>query len=346
MATQGVNVALVGASGSVGREMLDILVARQFPMRQLVALASTRSVDTELTYGEKGSVRIQALEGYDFKDIDIVLASAGSSVSQEFAPRAQSSGAIVIDNASYFRMHEDVPLIVPEVNGAVLDTYMKNKSTRGGLIANPNCSTIQMVLALKPLHDVWRLRRLSVATYQSTSGAGRAGMDELFEQTQAIYQNKNMERDKFPKQIAFNVIPQIDVFMDDGATKEEWKMRVETKKIFDDDSIDVFATCVRVASFIGHGEALHATFDKPVDVDVARRALMACKGVRVVDSNGGQDYVTPVECAGEDDVYVSRLRGVPFDDKSLGMWVVADNLRKGAALNAVQIAEYVLRHLP
>ena len=340
--TKKFNVAIVGASGNVGREMLDILAARQFPIEKLVALASARSADTELTYGQSDSVRVQALEGYDFKDIDIVLASAGGSVSQEFATAAQESGAIVIDNSSYFRMHNDVPLVVPEVNGAVLDTYMKDRRKQGGggIIANPNCSTIQMVLALKPLHDLWRLRRLSVATYQSTSGAGRAGMDELFEQTQAIYQNKPLERDKFPKQIAFNVIPQIDVFMEDGTTKEEWKMSAETKKIFDDDGIDVFATCVRVASFVGHGEAIHATFDEPVDVPEARRALVASKGL-VVE----QDYRTPVECAGEDDVYVSRLRAVPFDDKSLGMWVVADNLRKGAALNAVQIAEHVIRHL-
>ena len=336
-----VNVAVVGASGNVGREILSILLARAFPIKKLDALASARSHGKQLLYGTQETVRLQNVETYDFEDIDIVLSSAGATVAEAFTERAVRQGAVVIDNSSRFRMDEDVPLVVPEVNGAVAQDYRAR-----GIIANPNCSTIQMVMALKPLHDLWGLQRISVATYQSTSGAGRAGMDELFEQTKAIYQNKPLERDAFPKQIAFNVIPQIDVFMADGSSKEEWKMCCETKKIFADASIDIVATCVRVASFVGHGEAIHATFAQTVDVEQARCVLQETKGIKLVDapSSFKDNYITPIDCAGEDDVYVSRLRMAGDDKRTLALWVVADNLRKGAALNTVQIAEYLLEH--
>ncbi len=329
----GFNVAVVGATGNVGREMLTTLAEREFPADKVVALASSASVGKQVSYGEDDVLDVQALDNFDFKGIDIVLSSPGSKVSAVFAPRAAKAGAVVIDNTSYWRMEPDVPLVVPEVNPEAIAGYEKR-----GIIANPNCSTIQMVVALKPLHDVARIKRVVVATYQSVSGAGRAAMDELFSQTRAIYVNDPVKPEQLTKQIAFNVIPHIDVFMDDGSTKEEWKMAVETRKILDPD-IAVTATCVRVPVFIGHAEAVNVEFTRPITEERARGALRAAPGVVVVDHRADEGYVTPAEAAGEDAVYVSRIRRDPTLPHGLSMWVVADNLRKGAALNAVQIAE-------
>jgi aspartate-semialdehyde dehydrogenase len=325
-------VAVVGATGNVGREMLNILAEREFPISRLHAIASSRSIGTEVSFGEDDTVKVENLEIFDFAGVDIVLSSPGAKVSAEFAPRAAKAGAIVIDNTSFWRMDKDVPLVVPEVNPAAANQAKK------GIIANPNCSTIQMVVALKPLHDIARVRRVAVATYQSVSGAGREAMDELFTQTRGIYVNDPPTKERFTKEIAFNVIPHIDVFMEDGATKEEWKMAVETRKILDPD-IAVMATCVRVPVFVGHGEAVHAEFENAISVEAARAALKRAPGVSVVDHRVDEGYVTPKEAAGEDAVYVSRIRRDPTVPNGLAMWVVADNLRKGAALNAVQIAE-------
>jgi len=329
----GFRVAVVGATGNVGREMLATLAERKFPADDVAALASSASVGKQVSFGEDDVLDVQALDSFDFKGIDIVLSSPGSKVSAGFAPRAAKAGAVVIDNTSHWRMERDVPLVVPEVNPQAIAQYEKR-----GIIANPNCSTIQMVVALKPLHDLAKIKRVVVATYQSVSGAGRAAMDELFSQTRAIYVNDPIEPEALTKQIAFNAIPHIDVFMEDGSTKEEWKMAVETRKILDPD-IAVTATCVRVPVFIGHAEAVNVEFARPLSEEQARAALRDAPGVVVLDHRADEGYVTPVEAAGEDAVYVSRIRRDPTVPHGLNLWVVADNLRKGAALNAVQIAE-------
>jgi aspartate-semialdehyde dehydrogenase len=329
----GFKVAVVGATGNVGREMLSTLIEREFPCDEVVALASSRSIGRQVSFGEDDVLDVQDLEHFDFKGIDLVLSSPGAKVSAVFAPRAAKAGAVVIDNTSHWRMDPDVPLVVPEVNPQAIAGYEKKN-----IIANPNCSTIQMVVALKPLHDIARIKRVVVATYQSVSGGGRAPMDELFSQTRAIYVNDPIKPEVLTKQIAFNVIPHIDVFMPDGSTKEEWKMAVETRKILDPD-IAVVATCVRVPVFIGHAEAVNVEFQRPITEDEARKALRAFPGVSVVDHRADEGYATPAEIAGEDLVYVSRIRKDVTVANGLSLWVVADNLRKGAATNAVQIAE-------
>jgi len=326
-------VAIVGATGNVGREMLNTLKEREFPVSEVYAVASARSAGQQVSFGDQ-TLKVQNLDKFNFKGVDIVLASAGSKVSAEFAPRAVKSDAVIIDNSSLFRMDKDVPLVVPEVNPEDIKLY-----TKRGIIANPNCSTIQMVVALKPLHDLATIKRVVVATYQSVSGAGKAAMDELFNQTRAMYANQAPERSVFAKQICFNVIPQIDVFMNDGYTKEEWKMRVETQKILDK-NIAVTATCVRVPVFVCHSEAINIEFKKPITVAQARKALQKAPGVVVVDKHEPEDgFVTPAEVSGEDSVYVSRIRKDETVKHGISLWVVADNLRKGAATNAVQIAE-------
>jgi aspartate-semialdehyde dehydrogenase len=331
----GYKVALVGATGNVGREMLNILDERKFPAAEVVALASRRSVGTEVSYGDK-TLKVKALENHDFGDTDICLMSAGGAVSKEWSPKIAAAGAVVIDNSSTWRMDPDVPLIVPEVNAdAVADFAKKN------IIANPNCSTAQLVVALKPLHDKAVIKRVVVATYQSVSGAGKDGMDELFAQTKAVYTASELVAKKFPKRIAFNVIPEIDVFMEDGYTKEEWKMMAETKKILDP-KIRLTATCVRVPVFIGHSEAVSIEFENPITADEARRILRNAPGCLVIDKHEPGGYVTPYESAGEDATYVSRIREDATVENGLSMWVVSDNLRKGAALNAIQIAECLI----
>ena len=330
-------VAVVGATGNVGREILDILASRRFPLKEVAAVASSRSAGEDVSFGDD-SLIVHDLANFDFKGYDIGLFSPGAKVSAVHAPRAAAAGCVVIDNTSQFRMDTDVPLVVPEVNPEAIAQYRKRN-----IIANPNCSTIQMVVALKPLHDVARIKRIVVATYQSVSGAGKAGMDELFEQTRGIYANAALERKKFTKQIAFNCIPHIDIFMPDGSTKEEWKMVVETQKILDP-KIAVSATCVRTPVFIGHAEAVNVEFEKPIDEATALAALRAAPGISVIDHRADEGYVTQVECAGEDAVYVSRLRKDPTVENGLSLWVVSDNLRKGAALNAVQIAEHLVTH--
>ncbi|MGZ9034154.1 MAG: aspartate-semialdehyde dehydrogenase [Rhodospirillales bacterium] len=336
----GYRVAVVGATGNVGREMLQTLADRDFPADEVFAVASARSTGVEVSYGEDDTLKVRNLADFDFRGVDIVLSSPGASVSAVFAPKAAAAGAVVIDNTSKFRMEPDVPLVVPEVNPSAIAGYSKR-----GIIANPNCSTIQMVVALKPLHDIARIKRVVVSTYQSVSGAGKDAMDELFNQTRGIYVNEptHQHTRKFTKQIAFNVIPHIDTFMDDGSTKEEWKMAVETRKILDP-SIRVTATCVRVPVFIGHAEAVNVEFETPLGEAEAREALRAAPGIIVVDHRADEGYVTPVESAGEDAVYVSRIRKDPTIPNALSLWVVSDNLRKGAALNAVQIAEELVRN--
>ena len=331
-------VAVVGGTGNVGREMLQILAEHEFPAKEVVPVASARSAGMEVSYGDDDVLKVRDLDKFDFKGFDIALFSPGSKVSAVHAPRAASAGCIVIDNTSQFRMDPDIPLVVPEVNPDAIARYKKRN-----IIANPNCSTIQMVVALKPLHDVARIKRVVVATYQSVSGAGKEAMDELFNQTRAIYMNAPIERTRFTKQIAFNCIPHIDVFMPDGATKEEWKMVVETRKILDP-NIAVAATCVRVPVFIGHAEAVNVELENPIDETSALAALRKAPGVSVIDHRADEGYVTQVECAGEDSVYVSRIRKDTTVPHGLSMWVVSDNLRKGAALNAVQIAEYLVKH--
>ena len=329
-------VAVVGATGNVGREILKILHERKFPAREVVALASRASLGKEVSFGDVDILKVQALDDYDFSDTDIALSSAGSSISKIFAPKAAAAGCVVIDNTSYFRMEPNIPLVVPEVNADALKDFRKSN-----IIANPNCSTIQMVVALKPLHDAATIKRVVVATYQSVSGAGKDAMDELYEQTKALYVNDHKEPKIFPVRIAFNVIPQIDVFMDDGGTKEEWKMVNETKKIMGN-SIEVSATCVRVPVFVSHSEAINIEFEKPITADEARAILEDAEGVVMLDERRPGGYPTPAETAGEDGVYVSRLRIDPTVKHGLSMWVVSDNLRKGAALNAVQIAEELI----
>src|SRR6266700_1418225 len=326
-------VAVVGATGNVGREMLNVLAERGIPAGDVTAVASERSAGGEVSYGEDHVLKIEDLDRFDFRGIDIALFSPGAKVSAVHAPRAAKAGAVVIDNTSYFRMDPDVPLVVPEVNPDAIAGY-----TKRGIIANPNCSTMQMVVALKPLHDLAQIKRVVVATYQSVSGAGREAMDELFAQTRGVYVNDPIKREYFTKQIAFNCIPHIDVFMDDGSTKEEWKMAVETRKILDP-NIAVTATCVRVPVFISHAEAVNIEFARPLSEDEARAALKKAPGVTVVDHRADEGYVTQAEAAGEDAVFVSRIRRDPTVEHGLSFWCVSDNLRKGAALNAVQIAE-------
>ena len=330
-------VAVVGATGVVGHEMLSVLAERAFPVSEVCAIASERSAGGEVSFGEKQVLKVQDLDKFDFKGVDIALFSPGAKVSAVHAPRAAKAGAIVIDNTSQFRMDADVPLVVAEVNPQAIAHYKKR-----GIIANPNCSTIQMVVALKPLHDLARIKRVVVATYQSVSGAGREAMDELFNQTRSIYVNDPVKKEHFTKQIAFNAIPHIDVFMDDGSTKEEWKMAAETRKILDPD-IAVTATCVRIPVFIGHAEAVNVEFERPITEQQARAALKSAPGISVIDHRADEGYVTPQESAGEDPVFVSRIRKDPTVAHGLNLWIVADNLRKGAALNAVQIAEILAR---
>ena len=333
----GYRVAVVGATGNVGREMLNILDERNFPADEVVALASARSAGRQVSFGNRSVLKVQDLARFDFKGIDIVLSSPGGKVSAEHSPRAAKAGAVVIDNTSFWRMDPDVPLVVPEVNRAAIADFKRRR-----IIANPKCSTIQMVMALKPIHDAATIKRVVVSTYQSTSGAGKDAMDELLNQTKSFFVNQDLEPKKFSKNIAFNVIPHIDVFMEDGATKEEWKMMVETKKILDP-KIKVHATCVRVPTFVGHAEAINLELEKPLDETEARRLLAATPGILVVDRREPGGYVTPKEVTGQDAVFVSRIRVDPTVENGLSLWVVSDNLRKGAALNAVQIAEELIR---
>jgi aspartate-semialdehyde dehydrogenase len=333
----GYRVAVVGATGNVGREMLQILAERNFPVDEVVALASQRSVGRQISFGEDKVLKVHDLAKFDFKGFDIVLSSPGSKVSAEYSPRAAKAGAVVIDNTSHWRMDPDVPLVVPEVNRAAIKGY-----TARNIIANPNCSTIQMVMALKPIHDAAIIKRVVVSTYQSTSGAGKEAMDELLTQTKSFFVNQELEPKKFAKNIAFNVIPQIDTFMEDGSTKEEWKMMVETKKILDP-KIKVHATCVRVPTLVGHAEAVTVELEQPLDDVEARRLLAATPGILVVDRRELGGYVTPKEIVGQDPVFVSRVRVDPTVENGLSMWIVSDNLRKGAALNAVQIAEELIK---
>jgi aspartate-semialdehyde dehydrogenase len=331
----GYKVAVAGATGNVGREMLAILAERAFPADDVIAVASRRSQGVEVSYGDR-TLKIKALEHCDFSDVDICLMSAGSAVSKEWSPRIAAAGAVVIDNSSCWRLDADVPLIVPEVNADAVTGFRKK-----GIIANPNCSTAQLVVALKPLHDKARIKRVVVATYQSVSGAGKEAMDELFAQTKAVYTLNETESKKFPKRIAFNIIPQIDAFMEDGFTKEEWKMMAETKKILDP-KIKLVATCVRVPVFVGHSEAVNIEFEDPITADEAREILRNAPGCLVIDKREPGGYVTPYEAAGEDATYISRIREDPTVENGLALWCVSDNLRKGAALNAVQIAECLI----
>jgi aspartate-semialdehyde dehydrogenase len=337
----GYRVAVVGATGNVGREMLAILAEREFPMDEVAAVASSRSQGVEVEIGDTGRmVKCRNIEHFDFAGWDIALFAAGSGPTKEYAPKAAAAGCVVIDNSSLYRMDPDVPLIVPEVNPDAIDQY-RNRN----IIANPNCSTAQLVVALKPLHDAAGIRRVVVATYQSVSGAGKAGMDELFEQSRNIFVGDPVEPKKFTKQIAFNVIPHIDVFLDDGSTKEEWKMVVETKKILDP-RIKVTATCVRVPVFVGHSEAINIEFENEISAQQAQDILREAPGVMLIDKREDGGYVTPVESAGDYATFISRVREDPTVENGLNLWCVSDNLRKGAALNAVQIAELLgRRHL-
>jgi aspartate-semialdehyde dehydrogenase len=331
----GYKVAVVGATGNVGREMLDILAERAFPADEVVAIASRKSMGVECSFGDK-TLKVKALDHYDFSDVDICLMSAGGSVSKEWSPKIAAAGAVVIDNSSAWRMDPDVPLIVPEVNAAAVEGFAKKN-----IIANPNCSTAQLVVALKPLHDAAKIKRVVVSTYQSVSGAGKDAMDELFSQTKAVFTVAEVVSKKFPKRIAFNVIPHIDVFMEDGSTKEEWKMMMETKKILDP-KIKLTATCVRVPVFVGHSEAVNVEFENPISADEAREILRKAPGCIVIDKREPGGYVTPYESVGEDATYISRIREDGTVENGLVLWVVSDNLRKGAALNTVQIAELLI----
>jgi aspartate-semialdehyde dehydrogenase len=334
----GYRIVVVGATGNVGREILNVLAERQFPLDEVAAVASGRSTGDVIDFGDSGEeLKVRNLEHFDFAGWDIALFAAGSEVSKVYAPKAAAAGCTVIDNSSLFRMDPDVPLIVPEVNPQAIAGY-----TRKNIIANPNCSTAQLVVALKPLHDVATIKRVVVATYQSVSGAGKRGMDELFEQSRNIFVGDTNEPVFFSKQIAFNVIPHIDAFLDDGSTKEEWKMVVETKKILDP-KIKLTATCVRVPVFVGHSEAVNIEFQNEISADQAREILREAPGVMVVDKREDGGYVTPVEAVGDYATYVSRIREDPTVENGLSLWVVSDNLRKGAALNAVQIAELLGR---
>lgn len=333
----GYKVAIAGATGNVGYELLNILHERNFPVDDVVALASSRSMGKEVSFGDN-NLKVQDMAKFDFKGIDIVLSSPGGAVSAEYSPIAAKAGAVVIDNTSHFRMDPDVPLIVPEVNPEAIKDH-----TKKGIIANPNCSTIQMVVALKPIHEAARIKRVVVSTYQSVSGSGKAAMDELFNQTKGIYMNATPEPSVYPKQIAFNAIPQIDVFMDDGMTKEEWKMVVETQKILDP-SIEVCASCVRIPVFLSHAEMINVELEKELSASQAKEIWREFEGVTVIDLDNEEiEYVTPKEVQGEDDVYVSRIRKDASVKNGLNFWCVADNLRKGAALNTIQIAELLVK---
>ena len=332
----GYRVAVAGATGAVGQEILNILEELRFPADEVIPLASERSVGKEVSYGDDKRLKVRDLSTFDFEGVDLGLFSPGAAISAVQAPRAAAAGCVVIDNTSQFRMDPEIPLVVPEVNPEALEQF-RNKN----IIANPNCSTIQMVMALKPLHDIARIRRVVVATYQSVSGAGQEAMDELFEQTKAIYMNDKKQPQVFTKQIAFNCIPRIDVFMEDGSTKEEWKMVVETKKILDPE-IEVAATCVRVPVFVGHALALNVEFEEAMDPEDARAALHEFSGILVVDRPEDDEYVTQIDCVGDHATFVSRIRQDTTVPHGLQMWVVADNLRKGAALNTVQIAQALI----
>ena len=335
----GYKVVVVGATGNVGREMLNILAERQFPVDEIAALASRKSLGTEVSFGDK-TLKTQDLDTFDFTGWDIALFAVGSDATKQYAPKAAKSGCVVIDNSSLYRYDPDIPLIVPEVNPQAVHGYAKKN-----IIANPNCSTAQMVVALKPLHDRARIKRVVVSTYQSVSGAGKEAMDELWNQTKGMYvPGQEVAASKFTKQIAFNVIPQIDVFMDSGETKEEWKMVAETKKIVDP-SIKVTATCVRVPVFVGHSEAINIEFEDFLDEDEARAILREAPGVLVVDKREPGGYVTPVECVGDYATFISRIRQDSTIENGINLWCVSDNLRKGAALNAVQIAELLGREV-
>tara|TARA_Y100001936_G_scaffold103680_1_gene101920 strand:+ start:301 stop:1314 length:1014 start_codon:yes stop_codon:yes gene_type:complete len=329
------NVAVLGATGAVGHEMLSILAERNFPIQNIYALASKNSTGKEVSYGDE-VLKVQDVENFDFEDVHIALFSAGSEVSKKWAPIAGSKGCIVIDNTSYFRMDSEVPLVVPEVNPEALEDF-RNKN----IIANPNCSTIQMLVALKPLHDLYTIKRVVVSTYQSVSGAGKLAMDELWDQTRKMFFNENVKPENFTKRIAFNVIPHIDKFTEDGSTKEEKKMVDETKKILDQ-SIEVSATCVRVPVFIGHSEAVNIEFDSNINLDEVEEALRDSPGISLVDDVENEQYITPIECVSDFSVFISRLRIDSTIPNGLNMWVVSDNLRKGAALNSVQIAEELI----
>ena len=332
-----INIAIIGSTGNVGREILKILVERKFPFGKIELLASEKSVGKKINFQKKKAIEVKNLESFNFRNVDIVFSSAGAIVSKTFVPKALDKGAVVIDNTSAFRLEKNVPLIVPEVNADVLKNFKKN-----GIIANPNCSTIQMVTALKPIHDQLGIKRIVVSTYQSTSGAGKSAMDELFHQTLDVYRNKSLIPNIFTKKIAFNLIPHIDDFLDEGQTKEEQKMVDETKKILDK-KISVFATCVRVPVFVGHGESINIETRKLVKLEKVREILNNASGVSLIDKRENGGYVTPDESAGLDDVFVSRLRIDKSVKNGLGMWVVSDNIRKGAALNSVQIAEELIK---
>ncbi|KIC13961.1 aspartate-semialdehyde dehydrogenase [Leisingera sp. ANG-Vp] len=335
----GYRIVVVGATGNVGREMLNILAERQFPVDEIAALASRRSLGTEVSFGDK-TLTTQDLDTFDFAGWDMALFAVGSAATKDYAPKAAAAGCVVIDNSSLYRYDPEIPLIVPECNPEAIHDY-KNKN----IIANPNCSTAQMVVALKPLHDRAKIKRVVVSTYQSVSGAGKDGMDELWDQTKAIYNpTTEVAPNKFQKQIAFNVIPQIDVFMEDGSTKEEWKMVVETKKIVDP-SIKVTATCVRVPVFVGHSEAVNIEFEEFLDEDEARDILREAPGIMVIDKREAGGYVSPIECAGDFATFISRIRQDSTIENGINLWCVSDNLRKGAALNAVQIAELLGREV-
>ncbi|MGQ0589574.1 MAG: aspartate-semialdehyde dehydrogenase [Sphingosinicella sp.] len=333
----GYRVVVVGATGNVGREMLNILAERAFPADEIAAVASPRSTGDLIDFGDSGQeLKVRNIEHFDFAGWDIALFAAGSAVSKAYAPKAAAAGCTVIDNSSLYRMDPDVPLIVPEVNAAAIDGYRARN-----IIANPNCSTAQLVVALKPLHDAATIKRVVVATYQSVSGAGKAGMDELFEQSRNIFVGDSNEPAKFPKQIAFNVIPQAGDFLEDGSTTEEWKLMVETKKILDP-RIKISATCVRVPVFVGHSEEINIEFEKEISAEEAQAILREAPGVMLVDKREDGGYVTPVECVGEYATYVSRVREDSTVENGLSLWCVSDNLRKGAALNAIQIAEEMI----
>ncbi len=335
----GYRVAVVGATGNVGREMLNILAERQFPVEDIVALASRRSLGTEISFGDK-TLKTKDLDTFDFTGWDMALFAVGSEATKKYAPGAAKAGCVVIDNSSLYRYDPDIPLIVPEVNPEAIHNYAKKN-----IIANPNCSTAQMVVALKPLHDRATIKRVVVSTYQSVSGAGKEGADELWDQTKSIYNpTDDKPPKKFTKQIAFNVIPHIDVFMEDGTTKEEWKMVAETKKIVDP-AIKVTATCVRVPVFVGHSEAVNIEFEDHLDEDEAREILRTAPGIMVIDKREDGGYVTPIECVGDFATFISRIRQDSTIDNGLNLWCVSDNLRKGAALNAVQIAELLGREV-
>ncbi|ALG70696.1 aspartate-semialdehyde dehydrogenase [Azospirillum thiophilum] len=333
----GYTVAVIGATGNVGREILQTLAERKFPADKVIALASDKSIGQEVSYGEDDILKVLDLNKFDFNGVDIVLSSPGAKVSAVHVPRAVAAGCVVIDNTSHFRMDPNVPLVVPEVNPQALAGFRKRN-----IVANPNGATIQMVMALKPLHERFTIRRVVVSTYQSVSGAGKEAMDELFTQTRAIFVNDPIAKSVFPKQIAFNVIPHIDSFMEDGSTREEWKMMVETKKILDP-KMKVAATCVRVPTFIGHALSINIETEEPVSAEEARNILRASPGLSVIDQQSGEGYITPVEVAGDDSVYISRIREDISVENGLSLWCVADNLRKGSALNAVQIAELLVR---